>query len=93
MINGVLQIVAAVLFVVVYLSTDMGIIWLWVAGVYFAVGLGNLAIYAIKSKHQLRTARKQAEKTAREAEKAKQTTKLPEQKVEVPQIIEAEENK
>lgn len=69
MVNGVIQIVAAVLFVVVHLSTDMGIIWLWIAGVYFAVGIGNLAVYAIRSKHQLRTAQKQAEKTAKEAEK------------------------
>ena len=93
MINGVILIVAAVLFVVVYLSSDMGIIWLWIAGAYFVFGLANLAIYAIKSKHQLRTARKQAEKTAKEAEKAKHATKLQEQKVEVPVIADVEENK
>lgn len=70
MVNGVFQIVAAVLFVVVHLSSDMGIIWLWVAGVYFAVGLGNLAVYAIRNKHQMMTVRKQAAKTAKEAEKS-----------------------
>jgi len=104
MINGVILIVAAVLFVVVYLSSDMGIIWLWIAGAYFVFGLANLAIYAIKSKHQLRTARKQAEKTVKEAEKtvkeaeksalqAKQAAKLPEQKVETPALTGAEESK
>lgn len=95
MVNGVVQIVAAVLFAVVFLSTDMGMIWLWIAGVYLAIGVGNLVIYVLRSKHQLRAARKQAEKSAKEAEKsaifAKQVSKLPEQKAEVPEIIEAEE--
>ena len=104
MINGVILIVAAVLFVVVYLSTDMGMIWLWVAGVYFACGLGNLAMYAIKSRHQLRTAKKQAEKTVKEAEKtakeaekkallAKQTVKPTEQKADIPLLAATEESK
>jgi hypothetical protein len=49
MINGVLQIIAAVLFAVVHLSTDMGIIWLCVACVYLVVGIANLIIYVIKN--------------------------------------------
>ena len=69
MINGVLQIIAAVLFAVVHLSTDMGIIWLCIACVYLVVGIANLIIYVIKNQHQLHMARKQSKKIAEEAEK------------------------
>ncbi|MBQ2926998.1 MAG: hypothetical protein IJD98_00330 [Oscillospiraceae bacterium] len=70
MINGVINIVAAVLFAVVFLASDMGIIWLWIAGIYLVIGIGNLLIYAIKNKTKLRAAQKQAEKSAKEAEQA-----------------------
>jgi len=70
MVNGVVQIIAAVLFAVVHLSSDMGIIWLCIAGVYLVIGIANLMIYAIRNKHQLHMARKQSQKKAAEAEKA-----------------------
>lgn len=70
MINGVIDIVAAVLFAVVYLSGERNILWLWIAGAYLAIGVGNLLIYAIKNKTKLRAARKQAEKSAKEAQQA-----------------------
>lgn len=70
MINGVVEIVAAVLFAVVFLIQDRGIIWLWIAGVYLVIGIGNLVIYAIKNRSQIRAARKQAAKSAKEAEKS-----------------------
>ena len=49
MINGVLQIVAAVLFAVLYMFEDLNVVWLYVAGAYLLVGIINLIISGIKS--------------------------------------------
>ena len=49
MINGVLQIVAAVLFAVLYMFEHLNMVWLYVAGAYLLVGIINLIISAIKS--------------------------------------------
>ena len=76
MVNGVFHIIAAVLFAVVHLSTDMGIIWLCIAGVYLVVGIANLMIYAIRNRHQLHVARKQSQKAAPQAEKPSLTAKV-----------------
>ena len=48
MINGVLHIVAAVLFAVVSVQNGMNIIWMGIAGVYLVTGVINLAIHALK---------------------------------------------
>ena len=64
------MIVAAVLFAVVHLSTDMGTLWLWIAGVYLAAGVVNLVCYAVRGKKKLKDAAKQAEKCAIPAEKS-----------------------
>ena len=62
MINGVMQIVAAVLFAVVYLFGDMGIMWLWIAAAYLAMGIINLIAYAARNhKKQKQSARQLAE--------------------------------
>lgn len=66
MINGVIEIVAAVLFAVVYLSTGMNTVWICVAGIYLVCGAVNLVIHTLKNRQKL----KKAEKTARQAEQA-----------------------
>jgi predicted membrane protein len=68
MINGVLMIVAAVLFGVLYLFEKLSILWLWVAGFYLAAGVVNLVSHALREKWKVHTANKKAEKIAREAE-------------------------
>ena len=49
MINGVLQIVAAVLFAVLYMFEGLNEVWLYVAAAYVLVGIINLIISGIKS--------------------------------------------
>ena len=88
MINGVLLIVAAVLFAVIYLFEGLGIMWLWIAAVYLASGVVNLTVYYLKNKSRLHAANKKAAKTAKQAEEAlkqveavkaqEQANKLPE---------------
>ena len=68
MINGVLLIVAAVLFAVLYLFEDLGILWLWIAGFYFVAGVLDLVMHVLKEKFKVHTANKKAAKTAQEAE-------------------------
>ena len=48
MINGILLIVAAVLFAMVYLFGQMGPVWLWIAGGYLLFGILNLIVYALR---------------------------------------------
>lgn len=71
MINGVLLIVAAVLFAVLYLFEGLGIMWLWIAGFYFVAGVLDLIFHVVKEKSKVRAANKQAAKTAREAEESR----------------------
>ena len=70
MINGVLLIIAAVLFAVVYLFGEMGMLWLWIAAFYLVAGIADLVIHALKEKHKLRSANKEAQKNAKQAEEA-----------------------
>jgi len=67
MINGVFLIVAAVLFAVLYLFEGLGIMWLWIAALYFAAGVLNLVMHVLKEKIKIRAANKKAAKTALEA--------------------------
>ena len=71
MINGVLLIIAAVLFAVLYLFEGLGIMWLWIAGFYFVAGVLDLIFHVVKEKSKVRAANKQAAKTAREAEESR----------------------
>lgn len=70
MINGILLIVAAVLFAVVYLFGGLGIMWLWIAAFYLVVGVIDLTVYYLKNKSRIRAANKEAAKTAKQAEEA-----------------------
>ena len=71
MINGVLLIIAAVLFAVVYFFGNMGVLWLWIAGFYLVAGISNLIIHVIREKARLRSANKEAQKSAKAAEEAR----------------------
>lgn len=71
MVNGVLLIVAAVLFAVLYLLEGLGIMWLWIAAFYLIAGILDLVFHAVKEKVKVRSAKKKAEKTALEAEESK----------------------
>ena len=61
MINGVLEIVAAVLFAVIAVDNGMNKVWFCVAAVYLAVGILNLIATAIKNGKKQKAAAKQAE--------------------------------
>lgn len=78
MVNGVMSIVAAVLFAVVALNEDMNVIWLTIAGIYFVWGILNLVAYVIKN-HRKQKAAQQALKKAEE-KAAQQTQKAAEEK-------------
>lgn len=66
MINGVMHIVAAVLFAVVAMNRNMDMIWMGIAAVYLVVGIVNLVIHAIKVKRM--------ENAAKKAENSKNST-------------------
>ena len=66
MINGVMHIVAAVLFAVVAFQNGVSMIWMGIAGLYLAIGVFNLAVHAIKIRKM--------EKTAKKAEQNNQKT-------------------
>ena len=71
MINGILLVIAAVLFAVVHLFGGLGMMWLWIAAFYLAVGVINLTVYYLKNKSRIRAADKKAAQTAKEAEEAR----------------------
>ena len=66
MINGVMHIVAAVLFAVISVKEGMNVIWMGIAGVYLVTGIINLVIQAVKTRKM--------EKAARKAEQTSQKT-------------------
>ena len=84
MINGVLLIIAAVLFAVLYLFEDLGIMWLWIAGFYIVVGVLDLGMHVLKEKAKIRAANKQAAKTAKEAEESRKQAEEARKKLEEP---------
>lgn len=84
MINGVLLIIAAVLFAVLYLFESLGIMWLWIAGFYFVAGILDLIIHVLKEKGKIRAANKQAAKTAKEAEESRKLAEEAKRKLEEP---------
>ena len=67
MINGVMEIIAAVLFGVVYMFGDMGVIWLWIAAAYLVMGVMNLVVYSVRNIRRQKAAAK-AEAAAKAAE-------------------------
>ncbi|MBR4289221.1 MAG: hypothetical protein IKT52_01095 [Oscillospiraceae bacterium] len=66
MINGVMHIVAAVLFAVIAIKEGVSIIWLGIAAVYLVTGIINLAVHALKIR--------KIEKAAKKAEQNNQKT-------------------
>ena len=84
MINGVLLIIAAVLFAVLYLFEGLGIMWLWIAGFYLVSGILDLVIHVLKEKGKIRAANKQAAKTAKEAEESRKQAEEAKKKLEEP---------
>ena len=95
MVNGVLLIIAAVLFAVVYLFGKLGTLWLWIGCFYFAAGVGDLTIHVIKEKAKVRAANKQAQKNAKEAEDARkqaEEAKKQEVAVSLPETVKENEN-
>ena len=71
MINGVMNIVAAVLFAMVYLFGNMGIMWLWIGAAYLVLGILNLAAYAARNhKKQKQSAKEAAKEAVKQAEAA-----------------------
>ena len=88
MINGVLLIVAAVLFAMVYLFGRLGILWLWIGCFYLAAGIANLVIHVVREKNKLRTANKEAKKNAQKVQEALKKAETPpeaEQSVALPE--------
>ena len=82
MINGVLLIIAAVLFAVLYLFEGLGTMWLWIAGFYFVAGVLDLVMHVLKEKAKVRAANKKAAKTAQEAETARKQAEDAQKQVE-----------
>lgn len=75
MINGVLLIVAAVLFAVLYLLEGLGILWLWIAAFYLVAGILDLIFHAVKEKAKVRAANKKAVKAENEKKQAEDAKK------------------
>ena len=78
MVNGVMSIVAAVLFAVVALNDDMNVIWLTIAGIYFVWGILNLVAYVIKNYRRQKAAQQALKKAEEKA--AQQVQKTAEEK-------------
>ena len=76
MINGVMHIVAAVLFAVIALSDGFHAIWMGIACVYLVMGVVNLIIHALKIRKIEKAAKKAEQKTNKPAaaETEKETT-------------------
>jgi len=84
MVNGVMSIVAAVLFAVVALNEGMNMIWLTVAGVYLVWGILNLIVYAVKNFRKEKAAQQALKKAEEKA--AQKPAEKPQEK---PAAIEA----
>lgn len=79
MVNGVLLIVAAVLFAVLYLLEGLGIMWLWIAGFYLVAGVLDLITHFVKEKVRIHTANKKAVKAENEKKQAEDARKQAEE--------------
>ena len=71
MVNGVLNIVAAVLFAVVALKDGFSSVWMIIAGVYLLAGVVDLIIHSVKVRRMQRAAMK-AEKEKQKAQPEEQ---------------------
>ena len=73
MINGVMHIVAAVLFAVISIKEGTSIIWMGIAGIYLITGIINLAIHGLKIRKMEKAAKKAEQNVQKTAEKNKET--------------------
>ena len=74
MVNGVLNIVAAVLFAVVALKDGFSSVWMIIAGVYLFAGIVDLIVHSVKVNRM--------KKAALKAEKEMQQKVQPEQQTQ-----------
>ena len=88
MINGVMSIVAAVLFAVVALKENMDVIWLTIAGIYLVWVILNLIVYAVKNSRKQKAAQ-QALKKAEEKAALKAVPKAEEKTAEKAEVKES----
>ncbi len=73
MVNGVLNIVAAVLFAVVSLKDGFNPVWMAIAGIYLLAGIVDLIVHSVKVNRMKKTAMKaEQEKLQQAAAKAEQ---------------------
>jgi len=75
MVNGVMHIVAAVLFAVISIKEGTNIIWMGIAGVYLITGLANLAAHALKIRKMEKAAKKAEQNNQKTTEKNKEAEK------------------
>ena len=73
MVNGVMHIVAAVLFAVISLDGGLNYIWMGVAVIYLVTGILNLLGHAIKVKKMERAAKKAEKSNSPKDKKAEKT--------------------
>ena len=67
MINGVMHIVAAVLFAVISLDGGFHPVWMGIAGLYLVTGIINLAVHALKIRKIEKAAKKAEQINAQNA--------------------------
>ena len=72
MINGVMHIVAAVLFAVISIKEGTSIIWMGIAGIYLITGIVNLAIHGLKIRKMEKAAKKAEQNAQKTVEKNKE---------------------
>ena len=72
MINGVMHIVAAVLFGVISIKEGTNVIWMGIAGIYLVIGIINLAIHGLKIRKMEKAAKKAEQNNQKTQEKNKE---------------------
>ena len=75
MINGVMHIVAAVLFGVISIKEGTNVIWLGIAGIYLVTGTINLAIHGLKIRKMEKAAKKAEQNNQKTQEQNKEAEK------------------
>ena len=74
MINGVMHIVAAVLFAVVSLNEGINLVWMGIAGIYLVAGIINLIAHALKVRKMEKAAKKAETENGQKTAAAKAET-------------------
>ena len=75
MINGVMHIVAAVLFGVISIKEGTNVIWMGIAGIYLVTGIINLAIHGLKIRKMEKAAKTAEQNNQKTQEKNKEAEK------------------